>query len=91
VLHCRDNCLCAFPTSCGAQSPTFILVQLPLSFMASFLTINVDNFPSSADGGLHISFVLEVICKSPQSNTKVKVKRLILDSTTKQWRCPLPW
>ncbi|KAK1752328.1 ankyrin repeat-containing domain protein [Echria macrotheca] len=37
------------------------IVFLPLSFMASFLTINVDEFPSTTGGGLHLSFVLEVI------------------------------
>jgi len=48
--------------------------------MASFLTINVAEFPSVDDnnsaaggGGLHLSFVLQVICKLPLPLTNLGV------------------
>ncbi|KAH6842343.1 hypothetical protein B0I37DRAFT_417528 [Chaetomium sp. MPI-CAGE-AT-0009] len=41
------------------------IIFLPLSFMSSFLTIEVDEFPRSEDGKLSIHFVLQVICEFP--------------------------
>ncbi|KAK0657865.1 ankyrin repeat-containing domain protein [Cercophora newfieldiana] len=37
------------------------IIFLPLSFMASFLTIEVEEFPRSEDGHLRLDFVLKVI------------------------------
>ena len=44
-----------------------MLLQMPLSFLASFFALNVDRFPRSLDGGVEfgLPWVAGLICKFP--------------------------
>lgn len=39
------------------------LLQLPLSFMATFFTLDISQFPTNAKGKLDLGYVSYIICK----------------------------